>query len=174
MGHQSPEDCPQPWQVLTVWPQRERNAARVLELLGVEHYLPTCTTRTRWSDRVHTTVSPLFAGYVFARYRDPSLLAATLRTGAVRGVLKYGGDPAVLSDAEIGRIRAIAQTGTAEPCEAPPLTKGSTVRVIIGGAEVTGTLDSDTTERRIYVTIASLGRTVSVRVDRCALMPVAA
>lgn len=76
----------QHWFVLQVMSRHERVVDTVLAQHGYEHFLPTCRTRHRWSDRMKVVEQPLFPGYVFCK--GQSLLMDVVR--GTPGIIRMG------------------------------------------------------------------------------------
>ena len=71
------------WYALAVKPQHEFRAFDgLIGMPGVEAFLPTFKDKRIWSDRVKILDSPLFPGYVFARFPYPSERVPILRQQA--------------------------------------------------------------------------------------------
>lgn len=156
------------WFVLTVKPQHEKVAARVLRDKGWEDFLPLYRSRRRWSDRLKEIELPLFAGYVFCRFA-PEDRAPVLRTPGVRSIVTFDGRPAPVSDEEIAAMRQAAGSGL--PVEPWPfLRAGQPVRIERGPLSgLRGVLVRAKDNWRVVVSVELLQRSVAVEVDRNAL-----
>jgi transcription antitermination factor NusG len=162
--------CSPEWYALAVKPQHERVAARGLENLGMEPFLPLYRARRRWSDRFKDLELPLFGGYVFCHFSPPGRWQA-LRAPGVVAVVGFGGRPAPVSEAEIAALRRAAASGA--PVEPWPfLNCGQPVRVERGPlAGVEGLLVRVKDNWRVVLSVELLQRSVAVEVDRDAVMP---
>ena len=59
------------WFGIRVKSRCEVRAYDDLRQSGFEAFLPLCSVRRRWSDRVKTVQSPMFTGYLFCRFAMP-------------------------------------------------------------------------------------------------------
>ena len=119
----------EPWSVLHVVANHEKQVARHLASHSLEHYLPQYTERSKWSDRTVTLERPLFNGYVFARF-VPEAKRVVISTPGVMKVL--GKDRAHMVDnSEIDRIRRALSAGHVLRSH-PQVSAGTRVRVCRG------------------------------------------
>jgi hypothetical protein len=83
------------WFGIRVKSRCEVRAHDDLRQRGFEAFLPLCSVRRRWSDRVKTLQAPMFRGYLFCKFALPDrirILNAECRwRGPNRGVRKYPG-----------------------------------------------------------------------------------
>jgi len=125
----------QPWRVLHVVANHEKQVGLHLEARSVEYYLPLYQKSSRWTDRTVNILRPLFPGYVFVRFALAERLTVLKVPGAlnVLGNELMGGVP----PEEIERIRnGLTEGYNLRPH--PPIVKGTRVRVargIFAGAE---------------------------------------
>jgi transcription antitermination factor NusG len=161
------------WFALIAKPQHE---FRVLEGLAsiaeVEGFLPTYKNKRRWSDRVKILDTPLFSGYVFARFAWPAMRVPVLRTVGVRSILSFGNEPCPLPDEQIENIRTLVNSPFAvQPW--PFLKAGERVRVEHGPLRgVEGIVLERKDGWRMVVSVEILQRSVSVVLDRSMLTKV--
>jgi transcription antitermination factor NusG len=156
---------PFPWYAIRTRSNFERFTVRALENKGFSPYLPTYSSKRRWSDRVVVSDLPLFPGYVFCRFNQLNRLPILTSTGVV-SVIGYGNDPAPIADSEIDAVHAVLRSSLAtEPC--PFLREGQRVRVMRGSMTgVEGILVKKKSDFRLVVSIVMLQRSISVEIDR--------
>jgi len=119
----------EPWCVLHVLANHEKQVARRLAVYSLEHYLPQYIERSKWSDRTVTLERPLFNGYLFARF-VPEAKRLVMSTPGVMKVL--GKDRAHMVDnTEIDRIRRALAAGHVLRAH-PRVSAGTRVRVCRG------------------------------------------
>lgn len=166
---ENPDDLALPWRVLRVHSQREADVQGLLLHNDVTGYTPLSKERRRWTHRTVTVSVPLFPGYVFAKFdirRKTELLQVV---PWIYDVVGFGGFAATVSECEIQRVRMItaATPATDRIATWPQLVTGEKVRVAFGkytGLE--GVYAKPAGEDRVWVTVAILGRSVGVRVER--------
>jgi transcription antitermination factor NusG len=163
------------WYALAVKPQHEvRVFDGLVGLADIEAFLPTFKDKRIWSDRVKILDSPLFPGYVFARFPYPSGRVPVLRVGGVRSIVGCGESATPLPTQEIEGIRTLIASGFAvHPW--PFLRAGNRVRVEHGPLRgVEGVILEQKDEWRMVVSVELLQRSVSVVLDRAQLKRIAA
>jgi transcription antitermination factor NusG len=165
MANESPEPL---WYALTVKPNHERAAAQALESKELETFVPMYRSRRRWSDRIKELELPLFAGYVFCRFRSAER-ARILSTPGVNSVVGFGNRPAPVDDGEIRAVRTLVASGL--PVGPWPFLRvGERVRVNAGPlCGVEGILTQVKDAWRVVVSIELLQRSIAAEVDRDAL-----
>ena len=153
------------WYALTVKPNHERAAAQALGSKGLETFLPLYRSRRRWSDRIKELELPLFAGYVFCRFKAAER-AGILSTPGVNSVVGFGRRPAPVSDGEIAAVRTIVSSGL--PVGPWPFLRvGQKVRIEAGPlCGVEGILTQVKDVWRVVVSVELLQRSVAAEVDR--------
>src|ERR1700690_1835626 len=95
---------PAMWLAVQVAPQHEQSVAAQLKRKGEEQFLPTVSTRRRWSDRNVTVDKPLFPGYVFCR-TNKSSIRVILDTSGVYRIVSFGGRLCPIPDEEINSLQ---------------------------------------------------------------------
>lgn len=153
-----------PWFAVQVRTRWEPTVAGLLQGKGFEHFLPTYTTRRRWSDRIKEAQVPLFPGYVFCRF-DPQNRLPILVTPGVIQVVGVARTPVPVAEEEISAIQKVVRSGL--HCQPWPfLHVGDCVRIECGPlAGLEGILLSFKGHHRVVVSVSILQRAVSVDVD---------
>jgi len=89
------------WYALHAKPHKERQVSSFLQTEGYEVYLPAVSVRRRGAQKL----VPFFSCYLFARLNGASELSSIKWTPGLRRVVCFGGQPAVVPDEAISRIR---------------------------------------------------------------------
>lgn len=158
-----------PWWVAHVRSRQEKALARECRTRGVPFYLPLREHRSRRDRRHRVSWLPLFPGYVFVRGDAEHERLEVLKTNLCVQIL------AVLDQDGLGhdlaQVRRLQETGL--PLRAhPELGPGSVVRVSEGPFEgMTGCVTSVKGKERFVVSVRFIHRSVSVELDREALVP---
>ena len=119
----------EPWCVLHVLANHEKQVSRHLTTRAVEHYSPQYTERSKWSDRIVKVEKPLFKGYIFARFLDSAKRLVVSTPGVMRVL---GRDRAETIDhLEIERIRCALAAGNVLRAHAQ-VAEGTRVQVVRG------------------------------------------
>jgi transcriptional antiterminator RfaH len=93
------------WYVLYSKPHAERQLANNLSRAGHEVYFPTIPVAQPRKDR--PSDKPFFPGYLFVNYDlEADGLSRLIYTPGLRGVVMFGGEPAVVPAQDLIRIRA--------------------------------------------------------------------
>ncbi len=154
---------------LAVWtkPRSEKHVARMLGPIDVPFFLPTFTTRRRWSDRWKEVELPLFPSYLFAEVALDDW-SRVLRVPGVLTVVKQGRKPAWISEPQMQTLRLALErlrTNEVEPTVVMEFYPGERVRVIDGPmAGLVGIVREVRGSRRILVGFEQIGRALSVSI----------
>jgi transcription antitermination factor NusG len=151
------------WYALRVRSQHDFKVQVLLEVRGVEVFLPTWAETVQWSDRKNVTIRPLFAGYVFARFASCEA-ADIIRIPGVVQILPTSVDPIEISDAEIESLRLLlASRLPVAPCA---YVAGETVTIESGPlAGVSGVVQRTKGHARLVVRVPILRSAVNVEID---------
>ncbi|HUI84632.1 MAG TPA: UpxY family transcription antiterminator [Candidatus Binatia bacterium] len=143
--------------------RHEHAIARQLRLKNVECLLPTFEQLVRWSDRIRRSRTPLFPGYIFVYVSECERLPVLQTVGIVR-LVSVAGEPAVLREEDIERLRACAlRPADIEPH--PFLRIGHRVRVKHGPfAGWEGTLVQKQNSRRLVINVDQIMRSVAINI----------
>jgi len=159
-----------PWFALQVRTQREGHVADHLIGKGYELFLPVCTCRKRWSDRIKKVEVPLFPGYLFCRF-DPNDRLPILKTPWLLQIVGFNHIPAAVDNDEINAIKKLVSSGVlTEPW--PFVGVGDKVRIDSGPLRgVVGILTEFRGNHRLVVSITLLQRSVAVEIDSALVSP---
>ena len=152
------------WYAITVRSRSERLAAIALERKGYEIFLPSIRGLRKWSDRNKEVETPLFPGYVFARF-DPLERLPILTTPAVVDIVGFGQKCAPVAEEELEAVRRVLECRV--KCEPHPFLRTGEKVVIESGplAGVEGILVEITQTRRLVVSITLLRRSINVELN---------
>lgn len=158
------------WFALQIRSRWEATTAGLLQNKGLETFLPTYSTKRKWSDRVKVVDSPLFPGYVFCRFDVHNRLPVLITPG-VLSVVGRGKTPISVDDREILSIQAAVGAGIQmEPW--PYVEIGERVRIkddVFDGME--GILTSLKGSDRVVISVTLLRRSVALEIDRSRITP---
>ncbi len=152
------------WYVAFTRPRHEKEAARWMEGLGMEIYLPLVRKIRKYRSRKKVVDLPLFPRYLFVRTSlEPEEHVRILRTPGVVGLVSFDGAPRPVDDIEIESLRILVTRGS-HLTVLPDLVEGRWVKVVDGPlAGAVGVIkEVDREKMRLVVNITLLGRSVSV------------
>lgn len=157
------QDCK--WYALQIRPRFEKLAAKSLKEKGYEEYVPTYSSRRRWSDRMKTVELPLFPGYAFCKFEVQKRLPILLTPG-VLSIVGIGKTPTAIAETEISSIQKIVASRL--PCGPWPFVQaGERVSVERGPlAGLEGTVIDVKSNLRLVLSLPLLQRSVAVEIDR--------
>ena len=144
----------------------EKKVASELAARRVDSYLPLVEQVHQWKDRRKVVETPVFPGYVFARFADqPSARLNVLRALGVVRILGQGESIEPVPDWEVESIRRLLQAHV--PCFAHPfLREGAWVRVKRGPLkDVEGLLVRVKSKTRLVLSVALLSQSVATEID---------
>ncbi len=154
------------WFGIRVKSRCEVRAHEDLCLRGFEAFLPLCSVRRRWSDRVKTLQVPMFRGYLFCRFALPDRVRV-LNAAGVAQIVGCGNNPAPISETEIRSVQTLVSSNVA--CTPwPYLQAGQRVSIDNGPlAGVEGViLRAEDGKSRVVVSVAMLLRSVAAEIER--------
>lgn len=153
------------WYAVRTRSRHEKLVARQLQNLGIQAYLPLVTKINQWSDRRKQIEAPLFSGYAFVRLNPSS--GDRIRVLQTQGVVNFVGVQGAgiaIPDQEIENIHTLLTSQVAYQ-ERPYLHVGQRVRVCGGALDgLEGILTAENNDRSVVISIASIQRSLSVRV----------
>jgi transcription antitermination factor NusG len=154
------------WFAVQVTPRHEMTVNTLLSYKGYEQFLPLCTVRRNWSDRVKTLEQPLFPGYLFCR-SPHSTLGSILRTPGVIRIISFGGQPYPVPDDEIGDLQQAVQCGRKKYC-VPYLAIGQRVEIKAGPLTgIVGIITKFKNRDRLVLSVASIMKAVAIDIEAC-------
>jgi transcription antitermination factor NusG len=151
--------------------RHEHQVGQQLAQKDLEYLLPTYARLTRWSDRIKRVTAPLFPGYIFVHISESERLPVLETVGIVH-LVSSAGEPAILSDEEVERLRCCCMgSGEIEPH--PYLRIGHRVRVKYGPfAGWEGTLVEKQNSRRLVVSVDQIMKSIAVNIHTADVEPV--
>jgi len=162
------------WYAVRTRSRHEKIATQQLQTRGIETFLPVVTQTHRWSDRKKQVEVPLFSGYTFVRveYASNEQRIHVLQTHGVAGFvgIQRTGDP--IPDNQIEDIRTLLSNKV--DIKAHSFLKiGQRVRVRGGALDgVEGILVSANGDRSLVISLNSIERSLSIRVEGYDVEPV--
>jgi len=97
------------WFALYTKPRNEFKAAKQLEAVSVEYYLPTIVKISQWSDRKKKISEPLLRGYIFIFSNERERILSLEQPSIVR-CLSERGRPARVPGWQIDNLKKMLQT----------------------------------------------------------------
>jgi transcription antitermination factor NusG len=165
------DNCEFRWYALHVRERVEKIVSWNLNHKGYEVFLPTYSSRRRWSDRIKVIEMPLFSGYVFCRFYFGERLPI-LTVPGVQHVVSFGQTVTPVDPTELNALRRAVDSGLA--CEPwPYLQVGHRVRVENGpltGLE--GFVQDVSKPCKLVISLNLLSRSVAVELDRASVKPI--
>jgi len=159
------------WYALHVKDRYEKIASSNLAGKGYDVFLPTYSSRRRWSDRINVIERPLFSGYVFCRFYFGERLPI-LTVPGVQYVVSFGQTATPVDSTELNALQRAVDSGL--PCEPYPYLKvGYRVRVESGpltGLE--GFVLDVSKPYKLVISLNLLCRSVAVELDRTSVKPI--
>ena len=152
------------WYVAFTRPRHEKEAARWMEGLGLEIYLPLVRKIRKYRSRKKMVDLPLFPRYLFVRTSlEPQEHIRILRTPGVLSLVSFDGAPRYVDDREMESLQILVAKGL-HITVLPELVEGRWVRVVDGLlAGAVGVLkEVNREELRLVVNVTLLGKSVSV------------
>ena len=164
-----------PWHAALCKPRREALAEANLLKQGYRVYLPRLATQRRRAGHWVDSVEPLFPRYLFvAASNERQSLAPVRSTLGVSGLVRFGGQPAVIPDAVVESLHARQDQATGACARRSQFTPGARVEFRAGPfAGLEGVFEMEAGLERVYVLLELLGKLNKVRVTRDWVVPVA-
>jgi transcription termination/antitermination protein NusG len=159
------------WYAVSTRYRHERIVRDELQRKGIEHFLPTIRTVSRWKDRAKELEQALFPGYCFVRID----LCDRLRVLETRGVVHLVGNtrgPIPLPTSEIASLQVLMRSDAAYGWEQTFRT-GMAVQVIRGPLHgVRGVLIRMVSACRLLLGVQLIQQAASVEIDADSVMPI--
>jgi len=145
----------------------EKRVERMLLERSIGAYLPTMTLKRVWADRRKAVAFPLFPSYVFARF-ELRELHRVLTIPGVATIVRIGGQPAPVPDADIENIRLLVAglTKTDQRPELRPFQEGE--RVVVSGGPfrgIEGVVIQLRSRTHVLVGLRTIGHGLSVQIQ---------
>jgi transcriptional antiterminator RfaH len=157
------------WYAVCCKPRQEAVAEENLLRQGFNVYLPRIRMRQRRRGQWLDAVEVLFPRYIFIRVDPLRRSTATIRsTRGVVGLVRFGGQPAVVPDAvmEALKQREDAASGLHED-KRPPFSAGEAIKLVDGPlAGMEGVFTQKDGDKRVIVLLELLGKANKVTVSR--------
>jgi len=153
------------WFIILVQPGYEISVQRNLETVrDLPAIVPYRTEVRQWADRKVIKRRPLLSGYVIAR-TNPELRGQVISLPHVYKFLRFGGEPAWLSDEEVESLRGISER-TVDQESWDRLEPGQAVRILSGPlAGCAGEVVERDRSHYFTVRLPMLGRQIATKVD---------
>lgn len=163
------------WYAVLCKPRGEEVAVTNLENQGYAVYLPRLLGRHRRMGKWVERIEPLFPRYLFLRPQDETQSLAPVRsTLGVTSLVRFGGQPAVVSNELIEALRARQDPAAGVHVSRTVFKPGATVKFVEGPfSGLEGIFSKETGEERVMVLLDMLGKMNSLKVDRDWLVPAA-
>jgi transcriptional antiterminator RfaH len=157
------------WYAACCKPRQEAVAEENLLRQGFHVYLPRIRIRQRRRGQWIDAAEVLFPRYIFIRL-DPlrRSTAAVRSTRGVVGLVRFGGQPAVVPDAVMDALsqRADSASGLHQD-NRPPFSAGEPIKLVEGPlAGMEGVFTQIDGDKRVIVLLELLGKANKVRVNR--------
>jgi transcriptional antiterminator RfaH len=141
---------------------------------GIEAFLPSYVRASRWGVRgdLIKIETPLFPGYLFARF-DPGVDLETVKHArGVSQVVGPGSRPLAVGDEVIDTLRRACQNSAlVSPVEYVPFRQGERVTIARGPfAGLSGIVDRTRSRARIIISIEILQRACAVEIPAAELL----
>lgn len=147
------------WFALYTKPRNEFKAAKQLEAVGVEYYLPAIVKISQWSDRKKKITEPLLRGYIFIFSNEKDRILALEQPSIVRCLCERG-RPAHVPEWQIDNLKKMLETN-AEFKIKEGLARGVKVKIKEGPFQgVIGVVQEAEVGKAIVVSIDLLNRSV--------------
>jgi transcription antitermination factor NusG len=155
------------WYAVRTRSRHEKIATQQLSTRGIETYLPIVIQTHRWSDRKKQVEVPLFSGYTFVRlaYTSNEQRIQVLSTHGIAGFVGVQRTGVPIPDHQIEDIRTLLGNKIAVQ-EHSFLKVGQRVRIRGGALDgVEGILVSHDAGKKLVISLASIERSLSIRVE---------
>ncbi|MBN2772601.1 MAG: UpxY family transcription antiterminator [Prolixibacteraceae bacterium] len=153
------------WYALYIRPRAEKKVRILLDIKGIENYLPVKKTLRQWSDRKKWVEIPAISGYIFIRINQEERLTA-LQTDLVTGFVKTKGGDAIIPDEQISIMKQIlGQEEFNTETDTVKYTKGEAVSVVAGQLSgLKGNLISVKNKQKFLVQIDQININIIVEI----------
>lgn len=171
------EDKELQWYALHTQPRAEKIAAKGLERLGIENYLPIVQRLRTWSDRKKWVDLPLFNGYIFVKANIIQQVQRRriLEAPKITRFVLHEGIPVVVSEVVIRSIRILCAEWNDEfrienESVRSSLREGDEIVIMEGPLKgVEGVLTKIKNFPRVIVFIEAIGQGISFELSQSSL-----
>jgi len=155
------------WFAVWTRSRQEKVASAILEVVGVQHFLPLRSELRQWSDRKQMVTVPLFSGYLFVRVNQKAdSRLQVLKAPGIVGFVGNSKGPLPIPDQQIENVRTVLARRI-ECTVLPNLEEGERVRVVRGPlAGIEGLLLRSNSTSRLLISIEVIHKTLAVSVSR--------
>lgn len=103
-----PHSSAKKWLVIYTRSRYEKKIELSLKMQGINSYCPVVKSKRKWADRYKMVEQPLFTSYVFVNISDKEA-NKVLQTSGVLNFVCHDRQPAIISEQDIERVRAITE-----------------------------------------------------------------
>jgi transcriptional antiterminator RfaH len=163
------------WYAVMCKPRQEVLAEANLINQWYRVYLPRLATQNRRGGKWIDAIEPLFPRYLFVSPKDEQQSLAPVRsTLGVTGLVKFGSQPATISDIAITVLRDQHDPSTGACAVRSVFARDTPVKFQTGPfAGLEGVFEAETADARVFVLLDFLGKINKVKVSRDWLVPAA-
>ena len=157
------------WFAVCCKPRQELVAQENLMRQGFHVYLPRIQLKRRRRGQWAEVIEALFPRYIFIRAdTDKQSIASVRSTRGAIGLVRFGGQPAVVADEVMDALIQREDADTSLHQDSRPLFRvGEPVRLIEGPlAGMEGVFVQEDGEKRVVVLMELLGKANRIRVNR--------
>ncbi|MBW6490907.1 MAG: UpxY family transcription antiterminator [Lentimicrobium sp.] len=152
------------WYACYTKSRAEKVAAKELESMGIEHYLPLIKTSRRWSDRIKWVEVPLLKSYVFVKVSRENYLKVLSMNSLVRYVT-FEGKAVPIPENQIASVRLLLNEGAELEVVSEKLEPGESIMVQAGlFMGLLGELIEYRGRKKVLVRIGKLSESILVTI----------
>lgn len=161
------------WYVVQTKPQKESLAVANLERQGYTTYFPKMAEAKRRRQRWQKIIEPLFPRYLFVQLaRGIDDFAPIRSTLGVLNMVRFGNEPATISQQAIDTIHRQEQILLGEPGDQPAWRPGDKVQVVEGAfTGLNGVFEKASGTERVIILLDMLGRQNRVTLETHDIVP---
>jgi transcription antitermination factor NusG len=157
-GREASPICTFPWYALHTRSSHEFMVRDQLQARGIDAFLPSYVRYSRWRTRRVPIETPLFAGYLFARFEFSRSIDAVRRVRGLAQIVQAAVAPDVIEN---------LQRATRNPeAVGPAIYQAGELVTVVNGpfAGLSGVIERTRTGQRLIVTLALLQRACAVEI----------
>jgi len=153
------------WYALYTKAKHEFKAAKQMQNIKIEFFLPTTLYTRQWSDRKKKIESVLFPNYIFIYANDETLNRA-IRQNAIVCAVKFAGKASIIPDWEMNNLRKVLNENP-EIIITNEIEPGTKVKIESGPfKDIVGTIRELNNDTYFCVGIDILNRSVNVKLSK--------